>query len=90
MFYFTCNESKIYKSFTFWNKLQEKMNFFTIFNFFFRCTCMLPWTTTPSFFFVHPQSPDFKLGWLYLGQILSYANKPYINIKLMYMYKSKF
>ncbi len=42
------------------------------------------------FFFVHPQSPDFKLGWLYLGQILSYANKPYINIKLMYMYKSTF
>ncbi len=29
MFYFTCNESKIYESFTFWNKLQEKMNFFT-------------------------------------------------------------
>ncbi len=28
MFYFTCNESKIYESFTFWNKLQEKMNFF--------------------------------------------------------------
>ncbi len=25
MFYFTCNESKIYESFTFWNKLQEKM-----------------------------------------------------------------
>ncbi len=23
MFYFTCNESKIYESFTFWNKLQE-------------------------------------------------------------------
>ncbi len=29
MFYFTCIESKIYESFTFWNKLQEKMNFFT-------------------------------------------------------------
>ncbi len=28
MFYFTCNESKIYESFTFWNKLQEKINFF--------------------------------------------------------------
>ncbi len=28
MFYFTCNESKIYESFTFWNNLQEKMNFF--------------------------------------------------------------
>ncbi len=28
MFYFTCNESKIYESFTFWNKLQEKNNFF--------------------------------------------------------------
>ncbi len=28
MFYFTCNESKIYGNFTFWNKLQEKMNFF--------------------------------------------------------------
>ncbi len=26
MIYFTCNESKIYESFTFWNKLQEKMN----------------------------------------------------------------
>ncbi len=36
-FYFTCNESKIYESFTFWIKLQEKMNFFTIF-FFFRST----------------------------------------------------
>ncbi len=23
MFYFTCNESKIYESFTFWNNLQE-------------------------------------------------------------------
>ncbi len=34
MFYFKCNESKIYESFTFWNKLEEKMNFFTIFNFF--------------------------------------------------------
>ncbi len=33
MFYFTCNESKIYESFTFWNKLQEKINFFTIFKF---------------------------------------------------------
>ncbi len=30
MFYFTCNESKIYESFTFWNKFQEKneKNFF--------------------------------------------------------------
>ncbi len=27
MFYFTCNESKIYESFTFWNNLQEKKNF---------------------------------------------------------------
>ncbi len=25
VFYFTCNESKIYESFTFWNKLQGKM-----------------------------------------------------------------
>ncbi len=33
MFYFTCNESKIYESFTFWNKLQEQNNFFTIFKF---------------------------------------------------------
>ncbi len=31
VFYFTCNESKIYQSFTFWNKLQEKINFFSIF-----------------------------------------------------------
>ncbi len=31
VFYFTCNESKIYESFTFWNKLQEKRNYFTIF-----------------------------------------------------------
>ncbi len=30
MFYFTCNESKIYESFTFWNKLQEKINFYDI------------------------------------------------------------
>ncbi len=28
MFYFTCNESKIYESFNFWNKLQEKNEFF--------------------------------------------------------------
>ncbi len=25
MFYFACKESKIYESFTFWNKLQEKL-----------------------------------------------------------------
>ncbi len=34
MFYFACNESKIYDIFTFWNKLQEKnvmSNFFTMF-----------------------------------------------------------
>ncbi len=31
MFYFTCNESNIFESFTIWNKLQEKMNFFTTF-----------------------------------------------------------
>ncbi len=31
MFYFTCNESKIYESFTFWNNLQE--NFFMTFEF---------------------------------------------------------
>ncbi len=34
MFYFTCNESKIYESFVFGNKLQEKIYFFTIFKFF--------------------------------------------------------
>ncbi len=34
MFYFTCNQSKIYESFTFWNKLQEKMNFFHDIQFF--------------------------------------------------------
>ncbi len=28
MFYFTYNESKIYESFTFWNKLQEKNELF--------------------------------------------------------------
>ncbi len=28
MFYFTCNESKIYESFTFWNNLQEKFLLF--------------------------------------------------------------
>ncbi len=28
MFYFSCNESKIYESFTFWNKLQEKKKLF--------------------------------------------------------------
>ncbi len=33
MFYFTCNESKIYESFTFWNNLQENMNFFMTFLF---------------------------------------------------------
>ncbi len=26
MFYFTCNESKIYESFTFWNKLQNNFH----------------------------------------------------------------
>jgi len=31
MYFFTCNESKIYESFTFWNKLQKIMNFFLIF-----------------------------------------------------------
>ncbi len=30
MFYFTCNASLIYESFTFWNKLQEKINFHNI------------------------------------------------------------
>ncbi len=34
MFYFTCNESKIYESFTFLNKLLEKNDLFTIFKFF--------------------------------------------------------
>ncbi len=28
MFYFTCNESKIYESFTFWNNLQGKNELF--------------------------------------------------------------
>ncbi len=28
MFYFTCNESRIYGSFTFWNKLQFKNELF--------------------------------------------------------------
>ncbi len=28
MFYFTCTESKIYESFTFWNNLQEKNELF--------------------------------------------------------------
>ncbi len=39
MFYFTCNESKIYESFTFWNKLQEKITFSRHSN-LLRCTCM--------------------------------------------------
>ncbi len=30
MFYFTCNESKIYERFTFWNKLQKKELFHDI------------------------------------------------------------
>ncbi len=33
VFYFTCNESKIYESFTFWNKLQEK-NYFSTYSIF--------------------------------------------------------
>ncbi len=33
MFYFTCNKSKIYECFTFWNNLQEKIYFFTTFQF---------------------------------------------------------
>ncbi len=43
MFYFTCNESKIYESLTFWNKLQEKNYFFTIFKLFE--TCISPHTS---------------------------------------------
>ncbi len=39
MFYFTCNESKIYESFTFWNKLQEKITFSRHSN-LLRCTCI--------------------------------------------------
>ncbi len=35
MFYFTRNENKIYESFTFWNKLQEKNNFHDILILFF-------------------------------------------------------
>ncbi len=38
VFYFTCNESKIYESFTFWNKLQEKLTFSRHSN-LLRCTC---------------------------------------------------
>ncbi len=34
MFYFTCNESKIYESFTFWNKLQNKNDLFYDIHFF--------------------------------------------------------
>ncbi len=34
MFYFTFNESKIYKSFTFLNKFQEKINFSRYYIFF--------------------------------------------------------
>ncbi len=34
-FYFTCNESEIYESFTFWNKLQEEINFSPYSIFFF-------------------------------------------------------
>ncbi len=30
MFYFTCNESRIYESFTFWNKLQKKKMFLDV------------------------------------------------------------
>ncbi len=33
MFYFTCNESRLYE--TFWNKSQENIYFFTIFIFFY-------------------------------------------------------
>ncbi len=39
MFYFTCNESKIYESFTFWNNLQEKLTFSRHSN-LLRCTCI--------------------------------------------------
>ncbi len=38
MFYFTCNESKINESFTFWNKLQEKT--FSRHSNLLRCTCI--------------------------------------------------
>ncbi len=43
MFYLTCNESKIYESFTFWNKLQEKKILFHHILIFFRCIC-ISWT----------------------------------------------
>ncbi len=28
------------------------------------------------------QIPDFQITWLYRSQILSYANKPYINVNM--------
>ncbi len=31
VFYFICNESKIYESFTFWNKLYKKKTYTTTF-----------------------------------------------------------
>ncbi len=39
VFYFTCNDSKICESFTFWNKLQEKFAF-SPYSICFICTCI--------------------------------------------------
>ncbi len=66
MFYFTCNESKIYESFTFWNKLQEKMNFSRHSN-LLRCTCIqtvwcLLYKKTESTFL----ECSILIGWLYV------------------------
>ncbi len=64
MFYFTCNESKIYESFTFWNKLQEKMNFFTIFIFFLDVPVFMGKNLAVM---QNSRSCRFLLKWLYLN-----------------------
>ncbi len=56
MFYFTCNESRIYESFTFWNNLQSKKIIFHDIPFFldapvyiymymyiYVCICQIGW-----------------------------------------------
>ncbi len=55
MFYFTCNESRIYESFTLWNKLQKKVLFHDIH--FFRCTCIIIFF----YFNIFKKKAEFKL-----------------------------
>ncbi len=60
MFYFTCNASKIYESFTFWNKLQEKMNFFHDIQIYWDAAVLVKHTALQEYSNTHGSS--FTLG----------------------------